>query len=283
MEWSTAIVTGQLRSYEEIAAKLKQTGMTSCSYHCPDLQALAQLFRKARVDLIFAYLTSASDLPGQWVAELLSLADDRNCAVCFISSTAARDLVEAGRIPAGSACLDLSADPHWFRSKLMEIMAARETGSMPVSPLLGGQPLQQSGQLCDRFTFGKLLSKESSRSRLTGRPFAMLLVKPSRSDGSAAGPGGHHEPSWREVARSIRQEIRGSDLMCHLQGTGFVLLLPETSAAMTEHLSERIRSRITGLAGCSGIKVEINTATEALVRQFIETSEYSQGTPPPGR
>lgn len=269
MEWSAAIVAGRRKSYEEIAARLMQTGMTRCCYHCPDLQALDQLLSKVRIDLVCGDLTSASDGTGPWVAELLSRADERNCAVCFISGGAAPEPVAAGLIPADSACLDLSADSGQLGAGLMDIMTARRPGSRTVSSLGGGQSLQQSGRICDRFTFGRLLGKESSRSRLTGRPFAMLLVKPSRSDASASRTGGHPAPLWLEMARGIRQEIRGSDLMCHLQGTGFVLLLPETSAAMSECLATRIRSRITALAGHSGIELEISTATEPLVRQFI--------------
>ncbi len=276
MEWSAAIIAEQQTAYDKIAARLEQAGMTRDHYHCPDIRTLDELLQQSRIDIIFRDLTSATGLPRQGIAELLSLAGRRTCPVCFVSDSGGQELVTGGLIPANSAVIDPAADDDLLCARLSDLMAGHRTAAgEPQAP--GGFPSEQSPVVCDRFTFGKLLSQESARSRLTGRPFAMLLIKPSGSDRDVVP--GSHEPFWQEVARSIHLEIRGSDLMCHLRGIGFVLLLPETSADMTEGLAERIRSRVTSLPGYPGIRFEISPVTETLTRQLLEPGSCPSPAP----
>lgn len=48
----------------------------------------------------------------------------------------------------------------------------------------------------------------------------------------------------RELARRIRETIRGIDMACRLGGEEFVIVLPETDMALAYHIAERVRQSI---------------------------------------
>ena len=48
----------------------------------------------------------------------------------------------------------------------------------------------------------------------------------------------------RELARRIRQTVRGIDMACRLGGEEFVIVLPETDMALAYHIAERVRQSI---------------------------------------
>ncbi len=48
----------------------------------------------------------------------------------------------------------------------------------------------------------------------------------------------------REFARRLRKNVRGIDLACRFGGEEFVVVMPDTEAAIAEKVAERIRAEI---------------------------------------
>ena len=48
----------------------------------------------------------------------------------------------------------------------------------------------------------------------------------------------------REFARRLRKNVRGIDLACRFGGEEFVVVMPDTDAAVAEKVAERIRAEI---------------------------------------
>lgn len=64
----------------------------------------------------------------------------------------------------------------------------------------------------------------------------------------------------RELARRIRQTVRGIDMACRLGGEEFVIVLPETDMALAYHIAERLRQSIGNIAfpiASAGIDLDV--------------------------
>ena len=48
----------------------------------------------------------------------------------------------------------------------------------------------------------------------------------------------------REFARRLRKNVRGIDLACRFGGEEFVVVMPDTEAAIAEKVAERVRAEI---------------------------------------
>ena len=54
----------------------------------------------------------------------------------------------------------------------------------------------------------------------------------------------------REFARRLRKNVRGIDLACRFGGEEFVVVMPDTEAAIAEKVAERVRAEIAQTALC---------------------------------
>ena len=91
-----------------------------------------------------------------------------------------------------------------------------------------------------RFSFDSFVSRELSRSCLTGRPLSMLLIEPRFLFSPRGHDTRHLEPLMTEIARTIKGRIRSSDLLCQYQQYRLAILLPETAAPHARELLGRI-------------------------------------------
>ncbi len=83
------------------------------------------------------------------------------------------------------------------------------------------------------------------RSVARRRPLSVLILDLDRfkSVNDAHGHSGGDDV-LREFARRLRKNVRGIDLACRYGGEEFVVVMPDTEAAVAERIAERIRSEI---------------------------------------
>ena len=83
------------------------------------------------------------------------------------------------------------------------------------------------------------------RAVARGRPLSICVTDIDRFK-SVNDTYGHDagDEVLRELSRRIRQTVRGADLACRLGGEEFVVVMPETDAAMAEMVAERLRAGI---------------------------------------
>ena len=75
----------------------------------------------------------------------------------------------------------------------------------------------------------------------------------------------------REFARRLRKNVRGIDLACRFGGEEFVVVMPDTEAAVAEKVAERIRAEIEHTAfqigaGGTSINVTVSVGVSSLKR-----------------
>ena len=83
------------------------------------------------------------------------------------------------------------------------------------------------------------------RAVTRGRPLSICVTDIDRFK-SVNDTYGHDagDEVLRELSRRIRQTVRGADLACRMGGEEFVVVMPETDAAMAEMVAERLRASI---------------------------------------
>jgi two-component system cell cycle response regulator len=71
----------------------------------------------------------------------------------------------------------------------------------------------------------------------------------------------------REFARRLRRNVRGIDLACRFGGEEFVVVMPDTEAAIAEMVAERVRAEIAGLpfpVNGVGVPVTVSVGVSSL-------------------
>ena len=107
------------------------------------------------------------------------------------------------------------------------------------------------------------------RAARRGRPLCVALIDIDRF--KAVNDGFGHQAGddvLRELARRIRQAVRGADLACRFGGEEFVVVMPDTDAALAASVAERLRAsieampfRVTGRAEPLSITASLGIAT----------------------
>ena len=93
--------------------------------------------------------------------------------------------------------------------------------------------------------FRNLLQSEMQRCKRSGIPLSLVIVdidhfkQVNDSHGHESG-----NIALQEVARLLREGVRGSDIVCRYGGEEFVLVLPETQLPVAIEVAERIRLSI---------------------------------------
>ena len=104
------------------------------------------------------------------------------------------------------------------------------------------------------------------------RPLSVMITDIDRfkSINDAHGHDGGDEV-LREFARRLRKNVRGIDLACRYGGEEFVVVMPDTEAAIAEKVAERVRAEIaqtpfrTGSSGKT-IEVTVSVGVSSLLR-----------------
>jgi diguanylate cyclase (GGDEF)-like protein len=137
-------------------------------------------------------------------------------------------------------------------------------------------------KVANRRMLDQRLLEEFERSRRYLRPLAILVVDVDHFK-SVNDTYGHQvgDRVLTEVARSIQDSIRKSDLVGRFGGEEFVIVAPETPAAPVHNLAERIRINIqkrtaaakdtgiptvTASLGVATTELDVNTVAELLKR-----------------
>jgi two-component system cell cycle response regulator len=95
----------------------------------------------------------------------------------------------------------------------------------------------------------------------------------------------------REFARRLRKNVRGIDLACRFGGEEFVVVMPDTEAAIAEKVAERVRAEIAELpfiingenvsvtvsVGVSSLKRGADSVAELLKRADVALYEAKSG------
>ena len=258
MEWTAAIVAKEQQQFDNIVARLAKAGLNIRYHYCSGSDALAQLMFACHIDVILY----SPDIPGaasphREVAELLLVADRKQCPVCFISRSENCKLVQSGLIPTDSHFLHLEQDPQ----TLQDILVATVSSNQPPVSEVSRLPLTihpEKGSVCNPTTFCHWLEQEISHSALTGRPFSVLLLAPQQGD-----PGSGNDPLWQELSARLSNQIRSSDLLCYLAGTGLLLLLPETSTEVAVKLATRIHVQNSTIPGYNAAQIAVTRVETA--------------------
>jgi diguanylate cyclase (GGDEF)-like protein len=103
--------------------------------------------------------------------------------------------------------------------------------------------------LPNRGTFEEWLEREAARARHDARPLALLLVDVDhfkRVNDERGHPAG--DRVLREVARRIRDALRGDDLLARVGGEEFCVLLPGATLSVAAEVGERIRASVCATA-----------------------------------
>ena len=99
--------------------------------------------------------------------------------------------------------------------------------------------------LAPRGVLEEALHREAARGRRYRRPFVILRLDLE--------PGSTRE-EWPRLTSILRREIRRADLLAHLGGASFALLLPETEPAAADAVARKLRAAVTA-AGPGGLCV----------------------------
>ena len=172
-----------------------------------------------------------------------------------LQSMASVPLVLRGEL-VGSL-IQASADPHHFTADvatdLLEHLAA--VTALCIDAAVNRARLQRDGltdmltQVANRRFFDRRLHEEISQWLRRGGELSCLLVDLDRfkqindQHGHPAG-----DLVLQEVARTLSNGLRASDVLARYGGEEFVLLLPATTSARAAEIAERLRSAIASLA-----------------------------------
>jgi two-component system cell cycle response regulator len=124
------------------------------------------------------------------------------------------------------------------------------------------------------------------------RPLSLMITDLDRfkSVNDAYGHDGGDEV-LREFARRLRKNVRGIDLACRYGGEEFVVVMPDTEAAIAEKVAERVRAEIAELpfivngenvsvtvsVGVSSLKRGVDSVAELLKRADVALYEAKSG------
>jgi len=108
------------------------------------------------------------------------------------------------------------------------------------------------------------------RAMTRRRPLSLMITDIDRFKGinDAYGHDGGDEV-LREFARRLRKNVRGIDLACRFGGEEFVVVMPDTEAAIAEKVAERVRAEIADqpfIVNGQSVSVTVSVGVSSLKR-----------------
>jgi diguanylate cyclase (GGDEF)-like protein len=102
--------------------------------------------------------------------------------------------------------------------------------------------------LANRRSLSQRLDEEAKRSARTGRAFAVLMVDLDHFK-EVNDRHGHQvgDSVLQQCARTLKENVRGTDFVARYGGEEFCVVLPETSLQGAQHVAEKLREAVANL------------------------------------
>jgi two-component system, cell cycle response regulator len=260
---NTALIIGDSPEARRVLADIvDSTSQFKRKLYCVAGRRAIRWLQENPVDMVCCDLTETNrrevvsllgemEADSQWV----------DIPVLLFGQESARDLLIRGLEQGASDVLtyqtaipEMVAKIHWHLKNRQRIQG-----------LFRSQSQLARMALCDGLTgvfnrayFDATIEKEAARSLRSEKPLSLLLVdldhfkKINDTLGHQAG-----DRVLAEVASVLREQSRLSDTVCRYGGEEFAIILPETPRSHARLVAERIRHRISRLAGEVPVTVSI--------------------------
>jgi diguanylate cyclase (GGDEF)-like protein len=243
---SAVIVAKAAEERRSIAQQIKPTELFSRIHFCSNAQDVRFLFKNTAVDILLCDVETSGHEALRSTAELANLASEHMAQMIFFSHHDPVELPLLGVIPPGSHCLSYDSSPAITTDLLSRLLNREPATSYLARTTPEEKLIDKNSGIYNRFYFDAFLDQELSRTKLTGRPFSLLLIEPSELEQQEKNAGwGAVLPS---IALAIKNQIRTSDLLCRIEIKRLALLLPETTNLNARHVRQRIQHKSRELA-----------------------------------
>lgn len=244
MEKAAIIIAERSEQRRQIAQRIGSLDLFEQVHFCSSLQEVSWLLNATRALMIFSEAGSVDHEALCISASLANLAKKHRCPLIFFSDSDPVQLHELGILPPGSHCCHYQDTSNRFDKTvrtLLEQSSLQDPG--PSDPPLTQKPIRYHSGLYSRFSFDNFLHQEQARSQMTGRPFSLLLIQPQSCPANET-----RTENWTsflpELALKVKNLIRNSDLLCHLDEEQLALILPEASSQNARQVLKRIQKSL---------------------------------------
>lgn len=259
---SAIIVAEAAEQRRSIAQLIKPTDLFTRIHFCGSSQDVKFLLKNTSVDMLLCDVYSPGKEALKDTAELTNLAVEHQAQLVFFSQLDPVELPLLGILPTGSHCLSYNSSIAMVSSLIKRLLSDAANPAHTKKTRKVDRLIDQNSGIYNRFYFDAFLDQELSRSKLTGRPFSLLLIEPQTEDTVKSSGWGNLLPS---VALSIKTQIRTSDLLCRIEKKRLALLLPETSSSNAERVMHRIQHKTQEVVP---LDLKIGLASPHISNQF---------------
>ena len=174
---SAIIVAEAAEESRAIAHFLKPTELFSQIHFCGTSKEVDFLLENSNIDCIFCavYAQQKEVLP--FIARLVAITGKHQLQLVFFSHLDPVELAQLGVIPAGMHSLSYQSPPSTATALLNRLLRENPAASATTPRSLIENLIDHSSGVYNRFYFDAILDQELSRSKLTGRPFSLLLIE----------------------------------------------------------------------------------------------------------
>ena len=258
------VVATAAEDRRNIAQLIKPTELFEQVHFCSSVQEARFLLEHGHIDILCCDAYNPGNNSTRMNSGLIKLASEYDKQLVFFSSFEPDELTMLGILPKESHCLSYETGS----STVLSLLKSRLSDEPAVVSERSRENklIDQNSGVYNRFYFDAFLDQELSRSKLTGRPFSLLLIEPKHSQSEQTGNGsGGVLPS---IAMNIKNQIRTSDLLCRIETSRLALLLPETTSFNAKRVIQRIHDKIEELAKEFAFDLKIGMASPALNNQY---------------
>lgn len=266
MSKSAIVVATAAEERRSIAQLIKPTELFAQVHFCSSFQEARFLMEHSHIDILFCDACTPGNESLRLTAGLVKLADDYQSRLVFFSHLDPDELLMLGIIPSGSHCLNYETSASTIASLLKRLLNRATTAGPEKLSRQEDKLIDRNSGVYNRFYFDAFLDQELSRSKLTGRPFSLLLIEPSAAKPQAKNSGwGGLLPS---IALTIKNQIRTSDLLCRIETKRLALLLPETTSINAKRVRQRIQNKAQELAKEFPLDLRIGLSSPSLSSHY---------------
>lgn len=254
---NTAIIIAEAAGERRTIAQLvKPSGHFEQIYFSSTCAEVEFLLKNARIDIVLHDFRPPEKSTLKLAEELGALTQARRIPLVFCSPLDPVELSQLGIIPPDSHCLSYETKPA-AAALLLKRLLPSEAEEQPKQQH-PGTLIDKSSGVYNRFYFDAILDQEISRSKLTGRPFSLLLIEPNNPPAPKGRAWSSVLPS---VVMTIKAQVRTSDLLCRVEQKRFALLLPETSTNNAERVVGRLRSKLEEISAETSVRLNFGLAS----------------------